>query len=512
MGIAEIVEELRVFASWPQCFTFAELLDFMSPYLGIDHGVIQQALLGDPRFICLRSKSPDEHRFILGSTLFRWFSNLNIRLAQVHQYKLSERQLALLMSRLRCDGQWDTPPTEAVRWGQSLGFVGPSYTLGQYVFPLARILSLLPPSSSRIAADVLKNFCRKQVWKLPLKKLLQESLQEGFSRFRPRVVNIVQARAGLLTGDKQTLEQIGASLKLTRERVRQLENDFWNKLHTRKEWWVRPFLVALLCDFMDESGSLVVNINSPKEPLRGFLAKCCGIPYVRLSQIGLSVLAASSKDFSSLKSSKWFPDEIDASVIANRLESEGRVALTDRDMKVLAESVAQFRRKRLNKAQKVYLALRAIGRPAHYSTIAETYNSLFPDHPSTEDNIHAILSREQCGVVWNGLRGTFALKEWGYERPSKSLYETVADIVQERFSKTGRPVPFTVIAAEISKYRTVVKTSSLAFAAYCNPNLQRVSKDSFIPRDPDDQAQEEIFSEELDRILREFQTEAKEVI
>ena len=506
MDIAEIVKELKVFASWPRCFTFAELLDFMDSGPGVDHEAVRQALLGDSRFICLRSESPDENRFVMDSTLFQWFSNLNVRLAQVRQFRLTEHQLALVMSHLRRDGQWDTPPVEAIHWGQSLGLVGPSYTPGQYVFPLARILSFLSPSSFRVASDVLKDFSEKQIWKFPLERLIQESLQEGFSLFSQKVVHIVRAREGLLTGRKMGLKEIATHLGVTRERIRQLEKKFWDKLDIWfQKQWSRPFLIALLCDFMDESGSLIVTANSSKAPLRKFLAKCGRIPCVELSQIGLSILAASSKDLSLLKSSEWFPNEIDADIIANRLESEGQIALTNRDMKVLAESVARFRRKRLSKAQKVYLALRAIGRPAHYSRIAEAYNSLFPDHPSTEDNIHAILSREQYGVVWIGVRGTFALREWGYEHPSKSLYEAVTEIVQERFRETSRPVPFTVIAAEIGKYRTVVKTSSLAFAAYCNPSLQQVSKDSFIPRGPNDQVQEEISAEELDRILREFQ-------
>jgi len=86
-------------------------------------------------------------------------------------------------------------------------------------------------------------------------------------------------------------------------------------------------------------------------------------------------------------------------------------------LQFLAESIIRFRLKRLNKEQKVYLALRTIGKPAHSAKITEVYNSLFPEHPSTEYNLHAVLSLEKYGVVWIGIRSTFALKEWGYEHP-----------------------------------------------------------------------------------------------
>ena len=124
---------------------------------------------------------------------------------------------------------------------------------------------------------------------------------------------------------------------------------------------------------------------------------------------------------------------------------------------------------------------------------------------SIEHNIHALLSWEGHGVVWIGVRGTYALEEWGYEHPSKTLFDTVAEIVEERHGATGKPVPFTVIAAEMGKYRPLVKDSSLAFAAYCNPRLKRVSKNSFVPRIPGDEGQEAIAADELDRILQEFE-------
>ncbi len=154
-------------------------------------------------------------------------------------------------------------------------------------------------------------------------------------------------------------------------------------------------------------------------------------------------------------------------------------------MQLFAESIVKFCLKRLNKEQKVYLALRTIGKPAYSAKITEVYNSLFPEHPSTEYNIYAVLGREKYGVVWIGIRSTFALKEWGYEHPSETLFNTVTKIVEEKYKETTRPVPFTVIVAEMGKDRQVVRNSSLTIASYRNPNLRHIGKNSFIPKKPE---------------------------
>jgi hypothetical protein len=95
-----------------------------------------------------------------------------------------------------------------------------------------------------------------------------------------------------------------------------------------------------------------------------------------------------------------------------------------------------------------------------------------------------VLNHEKYGVAWIGIRNTFALKEWGYEHPSKAFLNTVTKIVEKKYKETTRPVPFTVIVTEMEKYRQVVKHSSLTIASYRNPNLRRRGENSFIPRNP----------------------------
>jgi len=337
---------------------------------------------------------------------------------------------------------------------------------------------------------------------LPYEYLAGELVRDGFSKLTKRNCYIIQAREGLLTGTKITLQEIGDHLRsITRERVRQIESKLWIRL--RHPAYARAFCAAFLYKIMSKQGSLVIPQNSSDTLLINFLAKCAGVPQVEFLHTGIVILGATLKDVV-LKFTGSFQERIDASFIATCLVKQ-QLCLIESDLKTLAESLVQFHRKRLTKRQKAYLALRAIGKPAHYSEITEVYNSLFPNEPSTERNLHVVLNDEKHGVIWIGIKGTFALKEWGYERPTERLFDIVTEIVEQKYKETGQPVPFTVIVAEMGKRRQIVKPASLTIAAHCNPSLRHVGKNFFIPKEPGEEIQEEIAAEELDRILREFE-------
>jgi hypothetical protein len=411
------------------------------------------------------------------------------------------------MNSLCINDRWNTPPTEVIQFGKQFGFIGSAWTDNQYVFPLAYVLSFMPNYLSKVTIKYILEDISKDIIdiSLPFKQLAQESVQKGFSCFRERECYIIKAREGLLTGKKMTLEWIGSNKGITRERVRQIESKLWHRL--RHQAHAPPFSIALIYNIMSKQGSLLIPANSSEAFTISFLAKCAGVPYITyitLSHIKMLILGALSEDTILPKSSSSMLEDIDVASIVNRWELEGRLCLIKSDLQALAENIALFCQKSLNKGQKVYLALRTIGKPAHSDKIAEVYNSLFPEQPSTDQNIHAVLSHEKYGVVWIGIRSTYALKEWGYEHPSETLFDTVTKIVEEKYKETNQPVPFEIIVTEMGKYRQFVNHNSLTIAAHCNPNLRRIGKNSFIPKKPDEKTQEEILADELDRILIEF--------
>jgi len=494
---------LNIFSQYEHCFTSEDLLNFVKP--DFDSELLKHALLNDSRFILLNKENSNKKYFIPKRRLFQWFCQLNLRLAQAKQVRLSKHQLAILISFLCIRERWDTPPTEVIQFGKQFGFIGFAWTEDQYIFPLAYVFSFMLYSLSKITIKhIIEEISPDTIdVNFPFKHLAQELIQKEFFCFTERECYIIKAREGLLTSKKMTLEWIGIHYGITRERVRQIESKFWHKL--RHPAHVPSFSRALIYNIMSRQGSLMVKTNSPEALTISFLSKCTGVPFVILSDIKMVILGAFSEDTILPKSSSSIFKYVDFTSIINLLESEDCLCLVKSDLKSLAESIIRFRIKSLNKRQKAYLALRTIGKPAHSAKITEVYNSLFPDHSSTEHNIHAVLSHEKYGVVWIGIRSTFALKEWGYEHPSEPLFDTVTKIVEEKYKETTRPVSFEIIVTEMGKYRQFVNHNSLTIAVYCNPNLRCIGKKSFIPKKPnEEEKQEEIFAEELDRILREF--------
>jgi hypothetical protein len=203
-----------------------------------------------------------------------------------------------------------------------------------------------------------------------------------------------------------------------------------------------------------------------------------------------------------------YKDPFNQEATINNILSSLPLPLLREDAEKISEMLVPTTTGHLKKAQKVYLALRQIGRPAHFSEVLDMYTNLFPEEHVNEHSIHAVLLRETYGVVWTGSKGMFALEEWGYERPKSTLTDTIASIVEEKYQNTGVPVPFIVIQAEIGKYRKLVNPNSLVLASYLNPRLKSVGDFCFIPREEADE--EEVGDDELDRILREFEKKVNE--
>ena len=467
MDYSCVTHVLDVFAQYLCTFTFEELADFADS----DTETLRHALLTDSRFVQLEDNDSNQKHFISSRSLFEWFCRLSVRLARAKQKRLDKRQLALLASSLRIDGRWDTPPNQGVQFGSTFGFVAPSYTADEYVFPIAHILSLM---SHGLAEDTTRRIMEAVSadtidvnWSFEC--LAQESIEKVFAHFTENECYVIKAREGILTGRKMTLEQVGVHERVTRQRINQIESRLWRRL--RHPSRARLFSTALICSIISRQGSLIVLKNS----LESFLAKCADVPQAEFPHSRMLILGASPEDVALLpKATGVLHEDIDTDSIATRLEAQRQLCIVGKELKTLAENIAQFRRKHLTKRQRAYLALRAIGRPARCTEITEVYNSLFPDQPSTERDLHAALSDEPCGVVWIGIRSTFALKEWGYEHPSMRLFDIATEVVKEKYKETAQPVPFTVIVAEIGKRRRLVNSASLVIVTQCNPNLRSI--------------------------------------
>ncbi len=469
-------------------------MDRLGP--GADYASVQLRLSDDSRFVWVEGTEPGQVYYISETHLFRWFVNLVVRIAKAGQARPTDQQLTSSMRSISHGERWSGIPTGAVAFAESLGLVAHSYRENEHVFPIAWMLSRAPTTIIEEAAHVLSAWADSDFRHTQVTMPLENSVLEGLSRFPDRVVEVLRLHGGLVKGERFTLQQIGERMALTRERVRQIESKFWGEIDLKWQWkrgntsgfaWNaraetlrRPFLEGLLAELIKRRGSLLLKSDSPNDRLMQFCARCVGIPFVNVPHTEFLVLGAISEDFATLDSYEPPPGDAGRNHLAQALDAESLLGLSDADLKAVVDDVRLPEPKRLSQGQKVYLALKACGGPSHYSKVADAYNSMFAGEDYSQRKVRAILALGRYGVVWIGSRGTYALKEWGYKRPSMTLFDSVTEIVQQKFSETGKPVPFNIIVGEIGRYRQLVNPVSLSFASNFNPSLRRISKDSFV--------------------------------
>jgi RNA polymerase primary sigma factor len=67
-------------------------------------------------------------------------------------------------------------------------------------------------------------------WNAAVQELLRRDMSDALETLTPREARILTLRFGLRDGTDQTLEEVGARMGLTRERIRQIEQDAFEKL------------------------------------------------------------------------------------------------------------------------------------------------------------------------------------------------------------------------------------------------------------------------------------------
>lgn len=80
--------------------------------------------------------------------------------------------------------------------------------------------------------DILEDKGQKSPYQILYQNLEMETVEHLLSLLEERDAKILRMRYGLDTGDPMTLKEIGERVSLSRERVRQIENEALKKLHT----------------------------------------------------------------------------------------------------------------------------------------------------------------------------------------------------------------------------------------------------------------------------------------
>ena len=318
---------------------------------------------------------------------------------------------------------------------------------------------------------------------------------------RDREREIVARRFGLFDR-RETLEQIGELLGITRERVRQLEKSVIARfkvsaeqgqlLHIKEVEAVLgdhlKQMVTVAC--VTDLSTKVTAENSKTDQSRVvFLAALC--PNLAVIEeddnfyqaVGLGTI----RDAAAVKA--------DVARLTEAIKQAGEpVAIADaaKAAKIsdarAAEALASISKKLAtlndrwglikwpmvnpkNIRDKIYVILKQNGRHMHFNQIADAIKqSEFKRKDVTTQAIHNELIKDKRFVLIG--RGIYALKEWGYAKG------TVADIITDVLKKAGEPLHRDEIVRRVLKSR-FVKETTILLNLQGKPQFKRVAKATY---------------------------------
>lgn len=300
---------------------------------------------------------------------------------------------------------------------------------------------------------------------------------------RDREREIISRRFGLYDR-RETLEQIGELLGITRERVRQLEKAVMARLKTAAEQNL-PHIKEVQTQFGEQLKNMG-NIARVSD-LSGRLTKESNrIDQARVSFLGrLSpklVVIEDNDQFHLSIGLKNVHDEKSVFAQVQKLIDAIKKIGAPVDIKQLADSVGNDDPRHVqalastskqiaalngrwglikwplvnpkNIRDKIYVILHEQGKPMHFNEISKAIkSSSFRRKDVTTQAIHNELIKDSRFVLIG--RGIYALKEWGYDKG------TVADVIAKVLKKAGEPLHRDEIVKRVLKSRQVKETTIL---------------------------------------------------
>jgi hypothetical protein len=318
---------------------------------------------------------------------------------------------------------------------------------------------------------------------------------------REREREIVARRYGLYDR-KETLEQIGELLGITRERVRQLEKAVMIRLRGAAEQKQLPHLQDIQLQLTEEIKNLgnvariqdltarVTPSNSRIDQARvSFLAELCP-QLVVIEDNDYYYHAVGLKSVHDEKKIKDLVGKIIEAIkkigaptgIEKVAEGAGQsdtkhtaaLASISKQLASLNNRWGLIKWPMVNPKNirdKIYVILHEQGKHMHFNEIADAIKkSSFKRKDVTTQAIHNELIKDKRFVLIG--RGIYALKEWGYEKG------TVSDIIAEVLKKAGKPLHRDEIVKEVLKSRHVKETTIL-LNLQGKPQFKRVAKATY---------------------------------
>ena len=314
---------------------------------------------------------------------------------------------------------------------------------------------------------------------------------------------IISRRFGL-SGSKETLEQIGETLSITRERVRQLEKAILIHLQISAEENQIPEIASaekILVRNLTEMGR-VAKLSDLAEKVYGRETtgpERAGIYFIATFAKNLTVVEENDRYYAAVGIAEYG----DAAVIRERADrivdavrkNKQPLTLDELDSKLNYEHPDHIRAvasisKLLatlngvwglakwpsvnpkNIRDKIFVILETKKEPMHFSDIAkEIKESNFKRKNVTLQAIHNELIKDPRFILIG--RGIYALSSWGYKKG------TISDIIKSILEKAEEPMTREEIVKQVLRVRKVKETTILLNLQ--NKELfQKVGKNSYI--------------------------------
>ena len=313
---------------------------------------------------------------------------------------------------------------------------------------------------------------------------------------------IITRRFGLYER-RETLEQIGELLGITRERVRQLEKAIMIRLRLAAEEGKVPALVTvekIIIRTLSESGR-IARVSSLTDTLLGRTSRPeerARVAFISELAPQLSVVnendnyyhAVGLKQYGSdkeikanvdiiLKAIKKHGEPLTAMQLHDSLSFEhpshiNALATVSKGLASLKDNWGLIKWPTVNPKNirdKIYVILSENGSPMHFSEIASAIKeSSFKRRDVTTQAIHNELIKDKRFVLIG--RGIYALNDWGYSRG------TVSDIIASILRDANEPLHRDEIVKRVLKSRQVKETTIL-LNLQSKPQFKRVAKATY---------------------------------
>lgn len=313
---------------------------------------------------------------------------------------------------------------------------------------------------------------------------IQKTVTSLVKEVNPRNRDIISRRFGLKNGKKETLESIGKSYEITRERVRQIEEFSLKQLFkiasnnsdvANYVNWARDFINSkngvvrekeLFKSFSGQESDTSANAS-----LVFMLSIDGGLVKFSENDEFRAFWSSDSQKLNSFKNTiatliKVF--EKNGSVVSlDQLDSFAKDNLIDNVETCLSISklvsqnifnqvglVTWSEIKPRGVRDKAYLVLKRSNLPKHFSAIARLINdACFSNKKANIQTVHNELIKDSRFVLVG--RGMYALSEWGYSSG------TVKDVLVEILKKSQKPMPKASLVAKVMNARMVKENTIL---------------------------------------------------